>query len=214
MDLGEVRGQAANFFEENQRLFIGIVGGIALLVIGFFAYKNFYQGPRETTALGQLHKAEFAFEQDSFQKALTDPGGGFPSLVDIVDDYGNTKAGNLAKYYAGTSFLHIGDFELAIRYLKSYSAKDDYTKAMKLSMLGDAHSELNKLDAAVGYYKKAASASGDDVTAPYNLQKAGLLLEKQGKNKEALAQYRKIQEKYFNTDIGRTIDKYIARVGG
>lgn len=214
VDLGQVRGQATDFFERNQNLLLGVVGGIALLVVGFFAYQNFYKSPREMTAIGQLHKAEFAFEQDSFQKALTDPGGGFPNLVDIADDYSGTKAGNLAKYYAGASFLHIGNFELAIRYLKKYNAKDPFTRAMKNGMLGDAYSELNKFNDAVSYYKKAASASGDDATAPINLQKAGMLLEKQGKLKEALAQYKKIQAKYYNTDIGSTIDKYIARVGG
>jgi len=214
VDLGQVRGQASDFFERNQNMLIGVVGGIALLVVGFFAYQSFYKGPREQTAIQQLHKAEFAFEQDSFQKALTDPGGGFPSLVDVADDYSGTKAGNLAKYYAGTSFLHIGDFKLAIRYLKQYSAKDKFTKAMKNAMLGDAHSEMGKFNEAVSYYKKAASASGDDATAPMSLKKAGMLLEKQGKLKEALAQYKKIQENYYNTDIGRTIDKYIARVSG
>lgn len=214
VDLGQVSGQATDLFERYQNVILGVVGGIALLVIGYFAYQNFYQGPRELRAVTQLHKAEFAFAQDSFQKALTDPGGGYPNLVDVADQYSGTKAGNLAKYYAGTSFLHMGNFEFAIRYLKQYSAKDDFTRAMKNGMLGDAYSELNKFNDAVSYYKKAASASGDDVTAPINLKKAGMLLEKQGKMKEALAQYKKIQDKYYNTDIGRTIDKYIARVGG
>jgi tetratricopeptide (TPR) repeat protein len=212
VNLGEVSGQAQDFFERNQQMVIGVVGGVALLVVGFFAYQSFYKAPRQIESVSQLHKAELVFQQDSFQKSLLDPGGGFPGFIDMADQYGNTKSGNLANYYSGISFLRLGDYEKAIRYLNQYDAKDDMTKAMKYGMLGDSYSELQKFDKAVSNYKKAASASGDELTAPYFLKKAGMLLEKQGNAKAALAQYEKIKTKFYNTEEGRSIEKYIARV--
>lgn len=212
VDIEEVTGQAQSFFEQYQTIILGVVGGIAVVVAGFFAYTNFYQGPREEAAMTQLFQAEFAFQQDSFNKAMINPGGGYLGLVDIADQYSNTKAGNLAKYYAGVSCLKLGTYDKAIRYLSQYKAHDELTKATKLGMLGDAYSELGQFDKALSQYKSAANASGDDATAPYYLKKAGMLAEKLGKNAEALKLYEKIQADHSETEIGKSIGKYIARL--
>lgn len=216
VDLGEVSQQAKGFFEENQRLVIGVALGIALLFIGYFAYHSFIKAPKEIEAVAQMHKAEFAFQQDSFAKALNDPGGDFPGFIDLASNYGGTKAGNLAHYYAGVSFLRLGNYDKAIKYLNRYSANESFTKAMKKGMLGDAYSELEDYDKAIKNYKSAASASGDDMTAPYYLQKAGMLMEMQGNYSGALSQYKKIRDDFYTSPQGQAggIEKYIARVQG
>jgi tetratricopeptide (TPR) repeat protein len=214
VDLGDVGQQAIGFYEKNQRIILGVLAGIGVLVVGYFAYVNFYKAPLEQEATAQMHKAEFAFQQDSFAKALNDPGGDFPGFIDLADNYSGTKAGNLAHYYAGVSFLRLGNYDKAIKYLNKYSAKEPMTKAMKKGMLGDAYSELKNYSKAISLYKDAASASGDDLTAPYYLKKAGMLLEMQGKPADALKQYEKIRDNYYKTPQGQQggIEKYIARV--
>ena len=186
------------------------------MVVGYFAYHTFIKAPKEIEAVAQMHKAEFAFQQDSFAKALNDPGGDFPGFIDLASNYGSTKAGNLAHYYAGVSFLRLGNYDKAIKYLNRYSAKESFTKAMKKGMLGDAYSELKNYDKAISNYKSAASASGDDMTAPYYLKKAGMLLEMQGKYSAALTQYKKIRDDFYTSPQGQAggIEKYIARVEG
>ena len=100
--------------------------------------------------------------------------------------------------------------------MNRYSAKEPFTKAMKKGMLGDAYSELQNYDKAISNYKSAASASGDDMTSPYYLKKAGMLLEMQGKYSAALTQYKKIRDDFYNSPQGKAggIEKYIARVEG
>ena len=51
VDLVEVRDQAQDFFERNQKYILG--GLIALVVIigGIFVYRNFVQGPKQQAAL-------------------------------------------------------------------------------------------------------------------------------------------------------------------
>jgi hypothetical protein len=49
--------------------------------------------------------AQQQFEKDSFQLALTNPGGGYSGFLDIIDSYSGTKTANLAKYYAGICYL-------------------------------------------------------------------------------------------------------------
>ena len=41
-------------------------------------------------------------------------------FIDIADDYSSTKAGKLANYYAGLSYLYLGEFENAIDYLEDF----------------------------------------------------------------------------------------------
>lgn len=214
VDIGEVGEQAKDFFEQYQRIILGVAGGLALIFIIYFAYRNFYQQPREQEAITQIYKAQQSFEQDSFNKALLDPGGGYLGFIDIADQYSGTKAGNLANYYAGASFLHLGNYDKAIRYLGKFSAKDAIAKARKLGMLGDAYSELQKFDKAVSYYKDAASATSNALTTPEYLKKAGMLYEHQQKYKDALKQYQKIRDEYYDSNIGKDIEKYIARVEG
>ena len=87
--------------------------------------------------------------QDSFILALENPGGGFEGFLDTIDNYGSTKSGNLAKYYAGISYLNLGRTEDAINYLESYRSNDDITSIMKAGALGDAYAESQSYDKAL-----------------------------------------------------------------
>ena len=110
VDIVEVRDSFQGFYERNQKVVWGILGGLVLLVGGYFIYNNLYMQPRQVTAMDQMYQAQRQFEQDSFARALTNPGSLYPGFLDIIDQYGNTKAGNLANYYAGVSYLNLGRF--------------------------------------------------------------------------------------------------------
>lgn len=213
VDIVEVRDQARGFFEENQRLVFGL--GVALVVLfgGFLFYKNFYKAPREAEAIDQMNLAQYQFERDSFAQALTNPGVGSSGFLDIIDNYGGTKAANLAKYYAGVSYLNLGQFEAALDYLKDFSPDGDIMPVMKYGTLGDAYSELGQLDEAMSNYKKAVSSSSDnDVLASYYLKKVGMLNEKQGDLEAARKAYEQIKNEYPDSPYATDIDKYLTRV--
>ena len=118
VDLNEVGGKAQDFFERNQQIVIGIAIGILLVIGGFWAYQNFVKLPKETEAMSQMSRAEYYFEQDSFIKAIDNPGGGFPGFAEVSEKYSGTKAGNLALYYTGISYLQLGRYQVAVDYLK------------------------------------------------------------------------------------------------
>lgn len=196
VDIVEVRENAQDFFERNQRLILGIVGAIVILAGGIFAYKVLYLKPRQKEAIQQMFQAEIQFQRDSFALALTNPGGGYSGFLDIIDNYGGTPAANLAEFYAGISYLNLGEFEAAISYLEDYKPAGQITPALKYGALGDAWSELNDFGKAMNYYKKAAKAEENDLLTPYYLKKIGLLQEREGNYKDALETYKKIKEKY------------------
>ena len=211
IDLAEARSKATSYYEENQKVIIGVIAGLILLVGGWFVYNNLIRQPKEEKAMAQMWMAQVQFEQDSFQMALENPGGGYSGFLQIIKDYGGTKAGNLSKYYAGVSYLNLGNYDAAITHLSEFKADGVVGPVMKYGTMGDAYSELNQMDKAMEYYQKAADASENELLTPYYLKKMALLHELQNETDKALEIYRRIKSKYPNSNEALSIDKYIAR---
>lgn len=199
--------------EKNQKILFGVLAGLILIVGGYFLYQNFIVKPKQDNAVAQMYKAQEQFERDSFKLALTEPGGGYPGFLDIIDQFGGTKAGNLANYYAGISYLNLGQFAAAADYLNSYKPDGKITAAMKFGAMGDAYSELNEMDKALSFYKKAVSHSSNDIVTAYSLKKLGMFYESQGNKAEAKEMYARIKKEFPKTPFATDIDKYLLRVG-
>ena len=206
----EALSKTEKFIEKNQRLLSIIVGAIVVLVLIFFAFKKFYVAPRETEAENQMFMAEKYFDMDSLDLALNGDGM-YPGFLQIVDNYGITKSANLARYYTGQIYLHKGEFDNAIRYLKKYKGHDDIIGPMAKGGIGDAYLELNNQDKALSYYLEAAEMRTNDFTSPMFFMKAGLTYELMGKYDDARALYEKIKKEFPKSNEARDIDKYIAR---
>lgn len=214
VDIVEVRDQAQSFIDRNQKVIFGVLTALVVLVGGYFAYNNFYKKPRQQEAVEQMFRAQEQFERDSFALALTNPGGGYMGLLDIIENYKGTKAANIALYYAGISYLNLGKFEAAIDYLKDFKPVGQVTPMMRHGALGDAYSELQDFDQAMSYYKKALNEKANDAITPYFMKKVALLQERNGNTAEALKMYQEIYRDYPNSAVGRDIQKYIARLEG
>jgi tetratricopeptide (TPR) repeat protein len=210
LDLSEAKLKATSFFEENQKIILGVLIGLVVVVGGWFAYSNLIKEPKEQKAMSQLWKAQMQFEQDSFVMALENPGGGYLGFLQIAKDYSGTKAGNLANFYAGVSYLNLGNFDEALKFITAFHPAGALGPNMKYGVLGDVYSELNQMDKALENYHKAA-ATENELLTPYYLKKEALLLESQNQVPKALEIYRKIKSKYPNSNEALSIEKYIAR---
>lgn len=213
VDIVEVREQAQDFYEQNQKLILGVLGGLLLIVAVYLAAHFLYFQPRQAEASEQLSQAQKQFERDSFALALTNPGGGFSGFLDIIDNYKGTKAANLASYYAGISYLNLGKFDAAVSYLEDYKPSGDVMPIMKYGTLGDAYSEQNDFTKALKFYEKATTVSENEALTPYYLKKLGMLHERNGNLDKARKVYQQIKAEYPTSAEGNEIDKYLARLG-
>jgi len=198
------------FIEENQKNLIIVVLALVILIGSFWAYKRLYRLPLEQRAEKEVFQAQYYFEQDSFNLALYGDGINY-GFLDIIDEYGSTKIGKLSNYYAGISYLRIGQFDDAIEYLQKVNFKDPRLDAVSKGAIGDAYSELENYEEAISWYAKAILVN-DETTTPFYLMKQGILLEKTGQNEDALQSYQTIKDKYKTSTEARQIDKYITRV--
>jgi len=210
LQISETLSKAEQYIEKNQKLLGIIFVSILLVVGGVFAYFNYYLKPRETEAQQQMFKAQEYFEVDSFKLALNGDGNNL-GFLDISDDYSGTKAGNIANYYAGISYLYLGQYDLAIKFLKDFSSDDMLINSISIGATGDAYMEKDNMEEAISYYLKAAKNTENDFTTPVYLHKAGVAYELLGKHKEALEIYEQIKADYKKSQEGRDIDKYITR---
>ena len=199
------------FVESNGKIISIVVGAVVVVVAGVLAFNKFYIQPKEDEALSQMFMAENYFEKDSFNLAINGDGN-YLGFLDIIDDYGITKSANRAKYYAGISYLHLGQYEEAIDYLKKFKTDDLLLAPVKEGAIGDAMLELGKKEDALSQYKKAYSATENELTTPVYKMKAAAILESMNQYADALKLYEEIKKEYPQTAEGSTVDKYIARV--
>ncbi len=195
VDVEQVYSRTEHWVVENQKSLSIIVGAIVLMLLSFFAYKNFVLKPQEVEASEQMWQAQQAFGIDSLDQALygSDVAYGF---LDIIDEYGITEAANLSHYYVGISYLRLGQYEDAIEYLEDYDCKDIMVCAVAYGATGDAYMELGEVDKAISYYMSAVDHTDNELTAPVYLMKAARAHEEVGDYSDALALYNRIKEGY------------------
>ncbi len=204
--------KAQQFLHNHGKTILGVLVAILVIVAGWIGYTQYIVKPKEDKAAEAIIKVQGYFMMDSSNLVLNGDGQSKGALY-IINNFGGTKTANLAKYYAGVSYLHLGDFSNAVKYLKDFSTDAKQIQLLALGNLGDAYAELKQNDDAIATYKKAGNSfETDEANSAEYLFRAALLSETLGKNKEALDLYKEIKTKFPKTDKGFQADKYIYRL--
>ncbi len=198
------------FIEKNQNTILITAAVILLLIAGIWAYNSLYREPLKKEAQASIFNAQYYFEADSFALALNGDGVN-DGFLQVIDNYGSTPAGKLAKYYAGICYLNLGQFSEAKDMLNSFSSDDEALNTMAKGLIGDAESELGNAEAAISAYKKAANAD-NEIASPIFLKKLGDAYRAAGNKAEAKAAYQQIKDKYSRSNVARDVEKLIATV--
>lgn len=212
VDLVEARDQAQSFLDKNRNLIFGGLTALVVVIGGLFFYNNFVKKPKAQEAVSKVWRAEQQFFQDSFAMALTNPGGSFDGLNDIMDNYGSSPTGNAAAFYAAVSYLQLGDYQQAIDKLKGVDTEGEIMPILKYGVMGDAYSELGDLDKAMSNYQKAVANGDNDALTPIYMMRVGMLHEKQGSVEDAIATYQRIATDYPLSNQGRDAEKFLIRL--
>ncbi|MBC7866740.1 MAG: tetratricopeptide repeat protein [Gloeobacteraceae cyanobacterium ES-bin-316] len=220
--------RAKGFWDQYSKPIIYIGTAIILAIGGWYAYQNFVVAPKEEKASEMIFPAEnlFAkmasggFSKDSVNIALNGgdlEGKKVTGLLKIVSQYGGTAAGNRANYMVGASYLQIGEFAKAIKYLEDFDANGaSQVQSKAYVLLGHAYAEQKKTAEALSNYKKAASVNEkDEFFASDALILAAGYAESINNTKEAISLYKEVKEKYPTNMAVQSgeVDKNLARLG-
>ena len=212
--VAEAVSKTEAFFEKNGKQVIVALVALVVLVAGGYAFKTLVVDRNKTLAEELIVEAQerFAGETPDYALALNgdEAGAGF---LDVVEQYGSTPSGNLAKHYAGICYLHLGDLEQANEYLAKYKAVKGLAgavvNAQNYGLRGDIAVEQGNYEEAVKLYKKAVAAADNDYTAPLYLYKQGLALVALGKDAYAKACFETITTKYQSSMESRDAERLL-----
>ncbi|GAB4037967.1 tetratricopeptide repeat protein [Spirosoma gilvum] len=198
--------RAEDFFEQNRNIVFGVLGGILLLVAGYFGYR-YYVSEQDDTAQVEMFPSVYQLEADSTKKALNGDGKS-PGLLAVASNYGSTSAGNLAEFYSGIALLKQGKYDDAIEHLKAFSSSDLLVQARAYALTGDAYMEKKSFDEAADYYRKAADYKSNKFFTPGYLMKLAVAYEQAKQNDKAIDTYNEIIEKYAQSTEAGSAKKY------
>jgi tetratricopeptide (TPR) repeat protein len=196
------------YIEENKKSLTIIVLVIVALVGGYLLWKKFILEPKEQEAASQLWRAEQYWAVDSFDYVLHGDGDAL-GVLDIIDEYGITNSENVARFYAGISYLNTGEYEKAIEQLEKFDSDDYLVSVVAIGAIGDAYVQMGKYEDAIEYFEEAAEENPNDLTSPIYLRKAGLAYAALNKYSKAISCYYKIKTDFPNSEVAKDIDKYI-----
>jgi len=199
------------FLEKHLNLVFYVIGGIIVLILGILGIHKYVIAPKDVAAQEQMYAAQNYFSVDSFNLALNGDGVSL-GFLDIIDDYSSTKSGNVAHYYAGISFLHLGDYNEAIKQLKKFDSDDIILKPLASAAIGDAYIELGNYDKAISSYEEALSKNENEFTTPTVKTKLAIAYEEKGDIKKALSILQEIKTDFPNSTEITNVEKSIARL--
>lgn len=211
LNVDEALSTSEAFLLKNKNLLLGIVAAIVVVVVGVLGYKHFISAPKELKAAEAIFKGEQYFGADNYEIALNGDSTGYAGFVKLADEFSGTDAGNLANAYAGICYAQLGKYEDAIKFLDKFSADDYFVAPAIIGTLGNCYAQVGQLDKAAATLLKAADKANSVSLSPIYLLQTGQILEKQGKNAEAVEAYKQIKTKYANSYQAMDIDKYIER---
>ena len=183
-----------NFVRSNRNVLLGLLALVVLAVVGGFGYYT-WKNSQDAKAQASLFRAVSHWESDSLSQALKGDGKA-PGLVTVANEYGSTKAGNLANFYAGVASLKQGKFKEALDYLEDFSSDDYLVQGRAYSLMGDAQLELNKPKEAADLYAKAADHNANEYFSPGYLLKEATARELAKDNEGATKAYDRIISEY------------------
>ena len=210
----EAVSKTEQFFQENgKKVMIAVVAIVVVAVAGYL-FKHLVIDANADKAAELIVDAQdrFAVENADYALALNgdENGAGF---LDVVEQYGSTASGNIAKHYAGICYLRLGDLENAEKYLSMYKAVKSIpaqiVNAQNLGLRGDIAVEKGEYEAAVALYKKAVAASANIYTAPLYLYKQVLAYAALGNKAEALKCLEALQADYAGSTEAREAEKVL-----
>lgn len=212
VNLEEALSRSEAFFQNNKNTIFTVLTAIVILIAGGMLYKSKVVIPRENKASEYLFPGENYFRNGEYQLALEGDAYDYLGFIEIADNYSSTKAGNLAKAYAGICFAKLDSFDIAIDYLSKFKGKDQMVTPAVLGTLADCFASTNQPSKAAETFVKAAKKADNNLLSPYYLFQAGLLYEAMEKSSQAIDMYNRIKKEYPGSIQALDAEKYLIRL--
>ena len=208
-EFDETLAASRSFYEKNKKAILYGVGGVLIIIIAALLIHQFYITPRNIRANESIFHAEQAFLDGNYEKALNGDGENM-GFLSVIDEYGSTKAGNIACLYAAKCYAATDKYQEAIDMLDKFDGCGDaLISPAAIALKGNCYAELGENEKAAELLIKAAKEADNNTISPTCLLQAGQIYVSLGQNDKALDCYKQIKSKYQQSNVFYEIDKYI-----
>ena len=208
-EFDETLAASKSFYEKNKNAILYGVGGVLIIIIAALLIHQFYITPRNIRANESIFHAEQAFLDGNYEKALNGDGENM-GFLSVIDEYGSTKAGNIACLYAAKCYAATDKYQEAIDMLDKFDGCGDaLISPAAIALKGNCYAELGENEKAAELLIKAAKEADNNTISPTCLLQAGQIYVSLGQNDKALDCYKQIKSKYQQSNVFYEIDKYI-----
>jgi tetratricopeptide (TPR) repeat protein len=204
--------QVTSFYENNKKnISIGITVFVVVVIAAVVYLKNRSENNEKAmTQLGSIHQF---FDNGQYQIAIDGvPERNIAGLRSIVENYGDSNAGDIAKFYLASAYYQIGNYDEALKYFEDCSLSDELLAVSRLSGIGCCYEAKGMHRDAAAYFEKAATKNTKDINAAENLNNAARNYVLAGDKEKALDLYKRLKKNYSTTSFGRDADRYIVQL--
>ncbi|HTY60002.1 MAG TPA: tetratricopeptide repeat protein [Bacteroidota bacterium] len=201
-----------SFYEANKR---NISIGLTVLVVAVFATVIYAKNrsdnnEKAVTAMGAIFET---FDAGQYQTAVDGiPEKNIQGLKSIVDNYGNSAAGDIARFYLASAYLQLGRFDEALKEFDDCSPSGELLAVARLSGIGACYEAKGMFKEAAASFEKAATQYPKDISAAENLNNAARDYGQAGDREKAIDLYKRVKKNYPTTAFARDADRFIAQL--
>jgi TolA-binding protein len=205
--------KSRGWIEQNRRLVSYIIAvPIILVAVLWFVQNNRRQNnERATTDLAKVYRL---YDQGQYQLAVDGiPQENIRGLQSIVDDYGSTQAGEMAKLYLADSYFNLRNYEKALKCFGGVGISDKLLSSTALAGEAACQEAKGNHDDAANLYEQAASKFMTAIQAPDDLFRAAINYSKAGNKEKAAEMLHRLKKEFPTSAYARDVDRYLAEFG-
>lgn len=194
---------------------IQILIGVAVVIAAAIAAYYYIDNKQEAnqTASVEFAKVMPLYDSGVLVEAIEgQPSTGVKGLKYIVEEYGSTQQGEIAKIYLANCYYYVNSFDEAMKYYEDYSGGDGIFQASAYAGMAACYEAKENWKEAAKYYERAFN---EEETNSFNadyLLRAGINYKQTGEAEKAKELLKKLKNDYPQTIASREADRYLVQL--
>jgi tetratricopeptide (TPR) repeat protein len=204
--------QVTSFYDTHKKqINIGITALVVVIIATMIFLKNRAENnDLATTQLSAIHQY---YDNGQYQLAIDGaPDRNLVGLKAIVDKYGSSPAGDLARFYLADAYYQLGKYSEALEAFKDCSPSTNVLKASRYAGIAACYEALNDYKNAARAFEDAAGKEDTDNAIAEQLSSAAHNYALAGEKSNALDLFKRIKKNYPTTTAGRDADRFITQL--
>ncbi len=213
-DLITTYESAQLWYETNKKLLTNIGIAIVIVIAAGWFYINNNRTNNEKAAV-EFAKTFSYYDNGQYQLVINGiPEKNVRGLLAVVNDYGSTQYGNLAKFYLANSYFNTGEYDKALEMYEDADLDAPILEASRIAGIGACYEVKGDFARAAKYFEQAGTYNNTDPNAAEYLSNAARNYGKAGETAQAIEIYTLIKKEYSTSAAARDAERYLEELRG